>query len=131
MAKRQSGGRAGRIAMRQAPIQRHLPAAPGQVGGQYKPLNEKELQDILDAAFEILEDIGMSEVPDVVMEKALEQGCHINELGRLSYPRAFVEDIIDGACKSFTFHGRNPKHDIEVGGDKVWFGTGGAILMLR
>ncbi len=123
---RQSGGRAGRIAMRQAPIQKHLPAAPGQVGGQYKPLNEKELQDILNAAFEILEDIGMSEVPEVVMEQALAQGCLVNELGRLSYPRAFVEDIIAGACKSFTLHGRDPKHDIEVGGDKVWFGTGGA-----
>ena len=129
MAKRSqrlSGGRAGRIAMRQAEVQQHLPAAPGQVGGQYKPLNEKELQDILNAAFEILEDIGMSEVPDVVMEQALAQGCHINELGRLSYPRSFVEDIIEGACKSFTLHGRDPKHDIEVGGDKVWFGTGGA-----
>ena len=124
--KRQSGGRAGRIAMRQAEVQQHLPAAPGQVGGQYKPLNQKELQDILNAAFEILEDIGMSEVPDVVLEQALAQGCHINELGRLSFPRSFVEDIIDGACKSFTFHGRDPKHDIEVGGDKVWFGTGGA-----
>ena len=114
--------------MRQAEVQQHLPAAPGQVGGQYKPLNEKELQDILDAAFEILEDIGMSEVPEVVVEQALAQGCHINELGRLSYPRSFVEDIIDGACKSFTFHGRDPKHDIEVGGDRVWFGTGGAAV---
>ncbi len=114
--------------MRQAEVQQHLPAAPGQVGGQYKPLNQKELQDILDAAFEILEDIGMSEVPEVVMEQALSQGCHINELGRLSYPRSFVEDIIDGACKSFTFHGRDPKHDIEVGGDRVWFGTGGAAV---
>lgn len=124
--QRQSGGRAGRIAMRQAKVQQHLPAAPGQVGGQYKPLNEKELQNILNTAFEILEDIGMSEVPDVVMEQALAQGCHINELGRLSFPRSFVEDIIDGACKSFTLHGRDAKHDIEVGGDKVWFGTGGA-----
>jgi len=124
--QRKSGGRAGRIAMRQAPVKKHLPAAPGQVGGQYKPLDEKELQDILNAAFEILENIGMSEVPDVVVQQALAQGCHVNSLGRLSYPRSFVEDIIDGACKKFTFYGRDPKHDIEVGGDRVWFGTGGA-----
>ena len=123
-----AGGRAGRIAMRQAPVQQHLPAAPGQVGGQYKPLNDQELQDILNAAFEILEDIGMAEVPDVVMKQALAQGCHVNELGRLSYPRRFVEDIIDKACKNFTFYGRDPKHDIEVGGDRVWYGTGGAAV---
>jgi len=127
-ARRKGRGREGRIAMRQAEVQQHLPAAPGQVGGQYKPLNDKELQDILNAAFEILEDIGMSEVPDVVMEAALGQGCHINELGRLSYPRRFVEKIIVGACKEFTFHGRDPKHDIQVGGDRVWYGTGGAAV---
>lgn len=125
---RKSGGRAGRIAMRQAPDQKHMPAAPGQVGGQYKPLSNQELHDILNAAFEILEDIGMAQVPDVVMEKALEQGCHVNALGRLSYPRRFVEDVIDKACKEFTFYGRDPKHDIRVGGEKVWFGTGGAAV---
>ncbi len=125
---RKSGGRQGRIAARQAEVKLHKPAAPGQVGGQYKPLTEKELKDILDTAYRILEEIGFAEVPDVVMEQALEQGCHINELGRLSFPRPFVEDIVAGACKSFTFHGRNPDHTIEVGGDKVYYGTGGAAV---
>ena len=41
-------------------------------------------------------------------------------------PRSFVEDIVDQACKKFTLHGRNPDHTIEVGGEKVYFGTGGA-----
>lgn len=126
--KRKSGGREGRIAARQAEVKQYKPAAPGQIGGQYKPLSEKELQDILDTAFRILEEIGMAEVPQVVIDAALEQGCHINELGRLSYPRAFVEDIIAGACKKFTLHGRDPQYDIEVGGDKVYFGTGGAAV---
>jgi len=126
--QRKSGGRAGRIAMRKATVQKHIPAAPGQTGGQYKPLSDKELKDILNAAFDILEDIGMSEVPDVVMQQAVAQGCHVNELGRLSYPRAFVEKTINGACKKFTLYGRDPKHDIEVGGERVWFGTGGAAV---
>ena len=126
--ERKSGGRKGRIAARQAEVKRHKPAAPGQIGGQYKPLTEKELADILDTAYRILEEIGFSEVPDVVMEKALEQGCYINALGRLSFPRSFVEDIIAGACKTFTFHGRNPDHTIEVGGDTVYYGTGGAAV---
>ncbi|MEM1131242.1 MAG: trimethylamine methyltransferase family protein, partial [Pseudomonadota bacterium] len=42
--------------------------------------------------------------------------------------RPFVEDIIAGACKRFTFHGRDPRHTIEVGGDRVYFGTGGAAV---
>ena len=122
------GGRASRIAARTAEVKIHQPAAPGQVGGQYKPLSEKELADILDTAYRILEDIGFSEVPDTVMEAALQQGCSINDLGRLSFPRAFVEDIVDDACKKFVFHGRDPKHTIEVGGNQVYFGTGGAAV---
>lgn len=121
-----SGGRESRIAMRQAEVQQFQPASPGQVGGQYQPLTHKEIQDILDTAFRILEEIGFAEVPDVVMDAALKQGCSVNELGRLSFPRSFVEDIVASACKKFTLHGRNPDHTIEVGGDQVYFGTGGA-----
>lgn len=39
-----------------------------------------------------------------------------------------VEDIIDGAAKGFVFHGRDPKHDFEIGGDRVYYGTGGATV---
>ncbi len=125
---RKSGGRAGRIAMRQAEEQIHKPAAPGQIGGHYLPLNPCELKDILDTAYRILDEIGFAEVPDTVMEKALEQGCRINALGRLSFPRSFVEDIVAGACRKFTFHGRNRNQTIEVGGDQVYYGTGGAAV---
>ncbi len=114
--------------MRTADVKSHQPAAPGQIGGQYKPLTDGEVTDILNTAYRILEEIGFSEVPDVVREAALEQGCRINTLGRLSFPRAFVEDIVDQACKSFVFHGRDPAHTIEVGGEKVYFGTGGAAV---
>ncbi|MEO0328072.1 MAG: trimethylamine methyltransferase family protein [Pseudomonadota bacterium] len=127
-AGRKSGGREGRIAARFAEVKLFNPAAPGQTGGQYKPLSNTALQEILNTAFRILEDIGMAEVPPVVMDAALEQGCAINALGRLSFPRSFVEDIISDACKQFTFYGRNPDHTIEVGGDRVYYGTGGAAV---
>ena len=48
--------------------------------------------------------------------------------GRLCFPRSMIEDFIDGAATSFVFHGRDPKHDIEIGGDRVYFGTGGAAV---
>jgi len=67
-AKRKTGGREGRIAARNAEVKQYTPAASGQVGGRYKPLTDKELQDILDTAYRILEEIGMAEVPQVVMD---------------------------------------------------------------
>lgn len=123
---RRTRGRAGRIAMRNAEIKQHQPAAPGQSGGQYRPLSDEDVTAILDTAYRILEEIGMAEVPPVVMEQALAQGCTKNNLGRLSFSRSFVEDIIAGASKKFVLHGRDPSLDIEVGGEKVHFGTGGA-----
>ena len=125
---RRTRGRAGRIAMRNADVKQHQPAAPGQTGGQYRPLSDKNVTDIVNTAYRILEEIGMAEVPQIVMDKAIEKGCTTNALGRLSFSRAFVEDIIAGASKKFTLHGRDPSLDIEVGGDKVYFGTGGAAV---
>lgn len=125
---RRSGGRASRVAARTAPEAEVNPCPPGQRGGQYRPLTDHGITQILETTFRILEDIGMGEVPEVVQTKALEKGASINALGRLSFSRAFVEDIIDGAAKTFVFHGRDPKHDFEIGGDRVRFGTGGAAV---
>jgi trimethylamine--corrinoid protein Co-methyltransferase len=39
-----------------------------------------------------------------------------------------VEDAIARAAKRFVLHGRDPARSIEVGGDRVYFGTGGAAV---
>lgn len=104
------------------------PCPPGPSGGQYKPLTESNIQDIYGTALKILSDIGMGESPPELVEQALKKGAQLNKAGRLCYPKSMVEGIIDKACKQFMFYGRNPKHDIEVGGDKVYFGTGGAAV---
>jgi trimethylamine--corrinoid protein Co-methyltransferase len=104
------------------------PCPPGQIGGQYKPLSDDEITRIYDTSIRILEELGMGESPDVLTGPALERGAYKNDLGRLCFPRAMVEDIVAGACKQFVFYGRDPKHDFELGGDKVYFGTGGAAV---
>ena len=129
MSERKSlraGGRASRLAKRMAPVQEINPCLPGQIGGQYRPLDENELRKVVDTAFRILSEIGMAEVPTLLEEQALKCGAEINNLGRLTFSRAMMEDIIDGAAKQFVLHGRDPKHDLEIGGDQVFFGTGGA-----
>lgn len=126
-AKR-SGGRASRVALRTADTPEIDPCPPGQIGGQYRPLSDPDVERILDTAYRILDEIGMAEVPAAVMERALKKGARVNALGRLSFPRGFVEDIIDGAAKTFVYRGRDPKHDFEIGGDRVYFGTGGAAV---
>ena len=104
------------------------PCPPGPSGGQYKPLSDADIEQIYATALRILAEIGMADVPAALMEKALSCGATTNDAGRLCYPNSMVEDIIAGACRRFVFHGRDARHDFEVGGDKVRFGTGGAAV---
>jgi len=104
------------------------PAPPGPVGGQYKPLTDIQIRQIYDTSMRMLEELGMGEAPQALIDRAIKCGATINEHGRLCFPRSMIEDIIDGACKSFLFHGRDPQYSFEVGGDQVYFGTGGAAV---
>lgn len=104
------------------------PAPPGAKGGQYRPLSKSDIQRIYANALRILSEIGMGEVPDALKKKALERGASVSSSGRLCYPKTMVEDIIAGACRNFMLYGRDSKHDIEVGGDRVYYGTGGAAV---
>jgi trimethylamine---corrinoid protein Co-methyltransferase len=104
------------------------PAPPGPVGGQYRPLSDTQVQQIYDTSLRMLAELGMGEAPPALTERALQCGATLNDLGRLCYSRDMVEDIIAGACKSFVFHGRDARYSFEVGGERVYFGTGGAAV---
>ncbi|MEO1192108.1 MAG: trimethylamine methyltransferase family protein [Pseudomonadota bacterium] len=123
-----SGGRKARRAARSGAVEQPNPCPPGQRGGRYKPLTEKDIQAIYGLSLRLLSELGMGEVPPRLQALALEKGAELNAQGRLCYPRTLVEEIIDGAAKRFVFHGRDPRHDIELGGDRVYYGTGGAAV---
>ncbi|MEL6960930.1 MAG: trimethylamine methyltransferase family protein, partial [Pseudomonadota bacterium] len=119
-------GRKARHAKAAAPP-RINPAAPGQRGGFYRPLNEIDCQNIYDTALRLLEELGMGEVPDRLRADLLAAGA-TDKGARIGLPRTLVENCIDTAPKTFPLHGRDPNRTIEVGGKKVYFGTGGAAV---
>ncbi len=104
------------------------PCPPGPIGGRYKPLSDDDVGRIYATALRILEELGMGEAPPVLVDAAVAAGATVDARGRLCFPAAMVEDIVAGACRTFVFHGRDPKHDFEVGGERVYFGTGGAAV---
>jgi trimethylamine--corrinoid protein Co-methyltransferase len=125
---RKSGGRQGRIAKRASLVQEHNPAPIGPIGGQYKPLSDGEVGTIYATALQILDELGMGEVPEVLQNQCLSKGAYINKHGRLSFPPDFTKKIVDQAAQTITLHGRDPARSIEVGGQSVHFGTGGAAV---
>ena len=119
-------GRDARVKARLSGAEYVNPCPPGQQGGTYRPLSETDINNIWRTALRILDEIGMADAPADVCRRAIDAGARINGLGRLSFPPALVEDIVAGAAKSFILYGRDSSHDIEIGGNSVFFGTGGA-----
>ena len=126
MGRRSSGGRSARLAKRAAPPATN-PAPPGARGGTYRPLADSDLHAIYQAGLRLLAELGMGEVPERLAEDLCAAGAK-RAGDRITFPQAMVEDVIAGAAKRFTLHGRDPDRSIEVGGDAVFFGTGGAAV---
>ena len=125
--KRQRGGREERLAQRAAPPQ-FDPCPPGQIGGYYRPLSDHDLRQIYDTALRLLSELGMGEVPARLSTDLLAIGAEDRGDGRLRFPRALTEDAIARSARKFVLHGRDESRSIEVGGEKVYFGTGGAAV---
>ncbi|WP_037308785.1 trimethylamine methyltransferase family protein [Ruegeria halocynthiae] len=104
------------------------PCPPGQTGGAFKPLTHPEIEQIYETALRLLDSLGMGNVPDRLATDLRAAGAQPGEQDRLLFPRRMVEHAIHTAAQTFTFHGRDKTRSIQVGGDRVFFGTGGAAV---
>jgi len=126
---RRSGGRSARVALRSEKLAEELrPIHAGLVGGQYKPLTEAAVKRIHEAALDALEQIGISEAPESGIKILTEAGAILGDDGRIRFPRALVEDMLAVAARDITLCGRDEKHDLNLSGNKVHFGTAGAAV---
>lgn len=122
--------RRGRKARQAAPP---APSAvwPGLPGGRYRPLTQSDEQQVHHTILDVLENIGMADPIPIVREHALKRGCFMNEHDRLCFPRGLVEDVVANTPKDIQFLARDPKYDLEIGGNRVHtYGGGEAVNML-
>ncbi|MCZ7572975.1 MAG: trimethylamine methyltransferase family protein [Ardenticatenaceae bacterium] len=102
---------------------------PGLEGGRYKPLRDKDVRRIHEASLEVLERTGIEVVPSECREMFRQAGARLDaENNRLFIPRSMVEDALATARNEVALCGRDPKHDIVLGGRRVYMGTGGAAI---
>jgi len=76
---------------------------------------------------ETLSTIGLSQAIPSCIESVTQAGGTYKD-GRLYFPRSLVEDTIANCGRNFVLHGQDPKHDMEITGNKVHFGTAGAAV---
>ena len=127
--KTRAGGRRARHALRAAGNEGNV-VQPGMPGGVYRPLSERDMQRIYDTALDILEKIGIADPIPEILHYALPGGCHLDDRGRLRFPRALVEDLIDISAKSYVAHALDPALDCELTGKQVFFSTSGESVSI-
>ena len=77
----------------------------------------------------MLEQTGIEVFPSEARQIFAQAGAMIDEsANRVRIPRAMVEDAIAKACNRFTLAGREERHDLDLGNDRVYMGTGGAAV---
>ena len=123
------GGRAARRELRAQPLpETERAIRPGMEGGLYRPLSDRDVQRVHEAALDVLERIGLSQALPSCIEMVTAAGGSVTDQGRLLFPRGLIEDTIAKAWRHQPLTARDPRYDIEPWGTKVHFGTAGAAV---
>lgn len=122
-----AGNRRGRGAARPK-----ISVAPaGLSGGSYRPLKDADLLRIVEAAMEVLERTGIQVAASPCREVFRAAGCRIDEdHDRVFIGRKLVEAGLKTAAREVLLAGRSPQHDLRLGGQRVYMGTGGQAVKI-
>ncbi|MBT4890443.1 MAG: trimethylamine methyltransferase [Rhodospirillales bacterium] len=107
-SRRRGGGRKARRDERQS-IAPSSAVGAGHMGGTFKPLSDIDVENIHQSVLEVLSTIGVGDPTQELLDIALPKGCVLSEEGRLLFPTSLMEDILSGAAKEYTVHGRGSR----------------------
>ena len=105
----------------------------GLSGGIYKPLSEKEVEVIHEASLRILEKTGFTYETGlgetlVMLEYA---GATVDrEADRIFFPRDLIMAQTATAPAQVVLYSRDGQNDLDLTGDRVHLGTGGAAVKI-
>ena len=126
---RRSGGREARKLARASALPDNIqPIRGGMNGGWYKPLRDEDVVKIHHAALDARESIGLADAPQSGIDARDKAGARLGEDGRIYFPRSLVEDAIAATPTAMTLYGRDPNYHLNVGGQRVYYGTAGAAV---
>jgi trimethylamine--corrinoid protein Co-methyltransferase len=93
----------------------------------YQPLSNSDIHRIHEASLTVLERTGIQVGDSEARDIFLAAGAAADG-DRVLIPRRLVEDALAQANQSFVLAGRDPAHDMLMGGERVYLGTGGAAI---
>ncbi|MCL0060244.1 trimethylamine methyltransferase family protein, partial [Dehalococcoidia bacterium] len=101
----------------------------GLSGGSFKPLTDESIHKIHHTAMRVIEEVGFEVNSESALKLFEGAGARVDrgkQLARL--PRERVMELIETAPSEINLCGRDEKHDILLGGKRVYTGTGGTAL---
>ena len=119
MARRARGGRAGRAAARAAAAPERKPYITRNIP-VYSVLNDTDLAQLEHNADTILEEIGIDIKEDQETIDIFVAAGAKADGERVHFPRGMLREIVQKtAPKQFTQYARNPKNNVEIGGNNT------------
>jgi len=105
------------------------PFPPGLEGGQYRPLNDQDVQRIHEAALSVLERTGV-EILESECRHIFEQaGARLDKArNRVFIPRQMVETALKTVNHDVVLYSKDGETDLHLRDKRVHLGTGGAAI---
>jgi len=103
----------------------------GLAGGSFKPLTEESIDRVHQTAMRVIEEVGLEVNSEAALELFkgaeawVDQGKHLVRL-----PQKRAMELIEMAPSEVRLCGQDEKHDILLGGQRVYTGTGGTALYI-
>ena len=101
------------------------PVWPGVTGGRYRPLDKTQELQVKETAFDLLENLGLSQATPSMIEKVTASGGHLDDNGRLHFPRELVDWAITGARRNVVLYARRQGWDLDLSEDRIHTSSGG------
>ncbi|MBN2185963.1 MAG: trimethylamine methyltransferase family protein [Dehalococcoidia bacterium] len=101
----------------------------GLTGGSFKPLTEEAIAKIHQTAMRVIEEVGFEVNSETALQLFEKAGALVDqEKHRVRLPREKVMELIQMAPSEVRLCGQDEKHDVLLGGQRVYAGTGGTAL---
>jgi len=103
----------------------------GLTGGSFKLLSEGDIDKIHQTAMRVIEEVGFEVNSELALELFAGAGAWVDEKKhRVRLSREKVLELIRMAPSEVNLCGKDKKHDILLGGKRVYTGTGGTALYI-
>ena len=101
---------------------------PAHVGGKIQLLSEQQIGAIDRCARSILSQTGIYTSDERLIEILVSAGATVQRDRRVTFPERTIDDALEAAPSRVVLHGRGGIPPLDLGGNRVYLGTGGAAI---